>query len=103
MEATVDPLSPGSRLDADHPENGVLIPRRFTCFPINVVVDRAVRCDGARLICAKDGNGYRHRKSGSTPKRATDLSNPKTDQRMCSFMFLRSSALGSAISMRVSG
>src|SRR4051794_8660027 len=31
MEATVDPLSPGSRLDADHPENGVLIPRRFTC------------------------------------------------------------------------
>jgi hypothetical protein len=26
MEATVDPLSPGSRLDADHPENGVLIP-----------------------------------------------------------------------------
>src|SRR4051812_45551090 len=32
MEATVDPLSPGSRLDADHPENGVLIPRRFTGF-----------------------------------------------------------------------
>jgi hypothetical protein len=30
MEATVDPLSPGSRLDADHPENGVLIPCRFT-------------------------------------------------------------------------
>jgi hypothetical protein len=24
------PLSPGSRLDADHPENGVLIPCRFT-------------------------------------------------------------------------
>src|SRR3954454_14357303 len=32
MKATVDPLSPGSRLDADHPENGVLIPRRFTAF-----------------------------------------------------------------------
>ncbi len=30
MEATVDPLLPGSRLDADHPENGVLIPRRST-------------------------------------------------------------------------
>jgi hypothetical protein len=30
MEATVDPPSPGSRLDADHPENGVLIPCRFT-------------------------------------------------------------------------
>src|SRR5262249_34801783 len=29
MEATVDPC-PGSRLDADHPENGVLIPRRNT-------------------------------------------------------------------------
>jgi hypothetical protein len=28
-EATVDPPSPGSRLDADHPENGVLIPCRF--------------------------------------------------------------------------
>ena len=34
MEATVDPPSPGSRLDADHPENGVLIPCRFT-FGIN--------------------------------------------------------------------
>src|SRR3954447_9320008 len=30
MEATVDPPSPGSRLNADHPENGVLIPCRFT-------------------------------------------------------------------------
>jgi hypothetical protein len=25
-EATVDPSSRGARLDADHPENGVLIP-----------------------------------------------------------------------------
>src|SRR6266436_917080 len=35
MEATVDPPSRGSRLDADHPLNGVLIPRRFTfmCSP----------------------------------------------------------------------
>jgi hypothetical protein len=30
MEATVDPSSPGSRLDADHPENGVLISCLFT-------------------------------------------------------------------------
>src|SRR3954447_11929511 len=30
MEANVDPSFPGSRLDADHPENGVLIPRRIT-------------------------------------------------------------------------
>jgi hypothetical protein len=29
-EATVNPPSRGSRLDADHPENGVLIPCRFT-------------------------------------------------------------------------
>src|SRR6202047_3687318 len=29
-EATVDPPSRGSRLDADHPENGVLIPCRST-------------------------------------------------------------------------
>ena len=30
MEASVDPQPPGSRLDADYPENGVLIPRRNT-------------------------------------------------------------------------
>jgi hypothetical protein len=30
MEAIVNPPSPGSRLDADHPRNGVLIPCRFT-------------------------------------------------------------------------
>jgi hypothetical protein len=30
MEAIVNPKPPGSRLDADHPENGVLIPRRNT-------------------------------------------------------------------------
>ena len=36
MEATVDPPSRGSRLDADHPLNGVLIPRRFTDFAPSV-------------------------------------------------------------------
>src|SRR5215469_12354997 len=30
MEAIVNPPSQGSRLDADHPQNGVLIPCRFT-------------------------------------------------------------------------
>src|ERR1700731_4600144 len=30
MEAIVNPPSRGSRLDADHPRNGVLIPCRFT-------------------------------------------------------------------------
>src|SRR5208283_34661 len=30
MEAIVNPPSRGSRLDADHPQNGVLIPCRFT-------------------------------------------------------------------------
>src|ERR1700741_2639379 len=29
-KAIVDPKPPGSRLDADHPENGVLIPCRLT-------------------------------------------------------------------------
>jgi hypothetical protein len=30
METIVNPPSRGSRLDADHPRNGVLIPRRFS-------------------------------------------------------------------------
>lgn len=30
MEASMNPQLQGSRLDADHPETGVLIPRRFT-------------------------------------------------------------------------
>jgi hypothetical protein len=30
VEANVDPSIPGSRLDADHPEKGVLFARRFT-------------------------------------------------------------------------
>ena len=44
MEATVDPPSRGSRLDADHPENGVLIPCRFTGkLELRVPQDRAGR------------------------------------------------------------
>jgi hypothetical protein len=39
-EATVDPLSRGSRLDADHPENGVLIPCRFTAVRHSRAVQR---------------------------------------------------------------
>ncbi len=34
MEANVAPPPRGSRLDADHPENGVLIPCRFTLNPL---------------------------------------------------------------------
>ena len=30
METNVDPMLPGSRLNADHPKNGVLIPRLIT-------------------------------------------------------------------------
>jgi hypothetical protein len=37
MEASVDPQPPGSRLDADYPENGVLIPRRNTADPSHAV------------------------------------------------------------------
>src|SRR5207302_2939332 len=36
-EATVDPPSRGSRLDADHPENGVLIPCRSTRLAVGLV------------------------------------------------------------------
>src|SRR3954468_17757090 len=43
MEASVDPQPPGSRLDADHPENGVLIPRR------NTSVDARDHRAGSRL------------------------------------------------------
>jgi hypothetical protein len=32
VEANVDPPIPGSRLDADHPEMGVLFARRFTFY-----------------------------------------------------------------------
>ncbi len=35
MEASVDPQPPGSRLDADYPEHGVLIPRRNTSVPVS--------------------------------------------------------------------
>jgi hypothetical protein len=34
----VDPPSRGSRLDADHPENGVLIPCRFTAPAVDYVI-----------------------------------------------------------------
>jgi hypothetical protein len=37
MEATVDPPFPGSRLDADHPKNGVLIPCLITYHLITLV------------------------------------------------------------------
>src|SRR5208283_2625226 len=62
MEAIVNPPSRGSRLDADHPQNGVLIPCRFTRRDrldvgldgdepvIDVpVVDRVVALDNASL------------------------------------------------------
>ncbi len=35
MAASVDPKLRGSRLDADHPLNGVLIPCRFTVLPFD--------------------------------------------------------------------
>lgn len=39
MEANVDPLLTGSRLGADHPENGVLIPCLFTAFNSNLYAE----------------------------------------------------------------
>src|SRR4051812_48566241 len=43
MEATVDPPSPGSRLDADHPDNGVLIPCLFTPWTATMSIARTIR------------------------------------------------------------
>src|SRR4051812_20199016 len=64
MEATVDPPSPGSRLNADHPENGVLIPCRFTAGHLlchqagpGAGDDRSRHC-GRRAVCLGHG---RHR------------------------------------------
>src|SRR5438477_5486947 len=52
-EATVDPPSPGSRLDADHPENGVLIPCLFTPSAIPSVAPDILRC--AHVATRTDG------------------------------------------------
>src|SRR5438477_970763 len=54
-EATVDPPSRGSRLDADHPENGVLIPCRFT-------VDRGLFWEGLVGVGREEERGpaYAH-------------------------------------------
>ena len=44
------PSSPGSRLDADYPENGVLIPRRFTIASTNAPVGASpAEIDGDRI------------------------------------------------------
>jgi hypothetical protein len=45
----VDPLSRGSRLDADHPENGVLIPCRFTRLTYKTTALRRLQCLATRL------------------------------------------------------
>ena len=39
----MDPLAPGSRLDANHPQSGVLIPCKFT-FPVSSQSKNAVTC-----------------------------------------------------------
>ena len=52
MEASVDPQPPGSRLDADHPENGVLIPRRNTPAYVKPYVKRQKNdATDAEAIC----------------------------------------------------
>jgi len=50
LGAILHPLSPGSRLDADYPENGVLIPCRLTVLGIvarSVARFRVIGRDGA--------------------------------------------------------
>jgi hypothetical protein len=48
MEAIVDPPFRGSLLDADHPENGVLIPRLITAGAIRALIDHITLTPGPR-------------------------------------------------------
>ena len=56
METIVDPPFRGSLLDADHPENGVLIPRRITDQEMlaepSIVAIRTVQAYAATLAAA---------------------------------------------------
>jgi hypothetical protein len=52
MGDTVDPPSPGSRLDADHPENGGLIPCRITRKPN--IAQSAERQPNIIIACDQD-------------------------------------------------
>jgi hypothetical protein len=56
MEAIVNPPSRGSRLDADHPQNGGLIPCRFTAKACELGGDGAWR----RSFCAQVGREPAH-------------------------------------------
>src|SRR5438445_12053195 len=77
-EATVDPPSRGSRLDADHPENGVLIPCLFTLSPSLSCVRKELQPDKSEedkrqgtyttSICAlakKDHSNHRGSRGGA--------------------------------------
>jgi hypothetical protein len=59
MEAIVNPPSRGSRLDADHPQNGGLIPCRFTLELDPTYVDTIIR-----RWQALTGGSARHAASG---------------------------------------
>jgi flavin reductase (DIM6/NTAB) family NADH-FMN oxidoreductase RutF len=54
MEANVAPTPAGSRLEADHPENGGLIPRLFTTMvtgtPVFDAVPAALDCDVEEML-----------------------------------------------------
>src|SRR3954463_3964703 len=66
MEASVDPQPPGSRLDADHPENGVLIPRRNTEFVFEdplIIIERFICLRGEHRLeafrqCGRPAHSY---------------------------------------------
>src|SRR5436305_4409029 len=77
-EATVDPPSRGSRLDADHPENGVLIPRRFTVG--NEVAIHQVGCR-ARVTIPLGGDDAAAAADADDPCRPHQPGNPLLPDR----------------------
>jgi predicted ATPase len=65
------PTAPGSRLDADHPENGVLIPRRFTSHALLAAVARKEEADLQTALDGLTGAGLLFRQG--VPPHATYL------------------------------
>ncbi|WP_211106333.1 thiol-disulfide oxidoreductase DCC family protein, partial [Nitrospirillum iridis] len=63
-----EPAQKGSRLDADHPSYGVLIPRRFTDRPIIIFDGHCVLCSGfARFVLRHDRVGAFRLMAAQTP------------------------------------
>jgi ATP-dependent DNA ligase len=74
------PLSPGSRLDADYPENGVLIPRRFTVKdPTGVAALYLGKKEGKELVyMGKVGTGWSRTVSSQIREQLDTVVSPKS-------------------------